>query len=246
MGKDLFSGHAEAYANARPTYPAALFDALAERAPTRALAWDCATGNGQAALPLAERFKAVWATDLSPRQLAQAPSHPRITWHAAPASDSGLPSASADLVTVAQAYHWFDHESFHLEVERVLRPGGLVAVWCYGLLTCSPEIDAILHPYYQHRLGPWWEPERRHVEEGYASIPWPFDPVPMPAFAMTQLWSLAQLLAYLDTWSAYRTCRERTGADPLAEIALALAKAWGNAPAREIRWPLAVRAGTCG
>jgi SAM-dependent methyltransferase len=246
MGKDLFSGHAADYAAARPTYPEALFDALACLAPARGLAWDCATGNGQAALPLAERFEAVWATDLSARQLAQAPAHPRITWHAAPAGESGLPSAAVDLVTVAQAYHWFDHESFHLEAERVLRPGGIVAVWCYGLLACTPAVDAVLWDLYSHHLGPWWEPERRLVETGYASVPWPFDPVPLPAFEMRHAWTLAHLLAYVDTWSALRTCRERTGSDPLADLTPALRRAWGDAHTRDLRWPLHLRAGRCG
>lgn len=243
MTKDLFSGHSADYAKARPTYPDALFDALIEASPGRGLAWDCATGNGQAALPLAERFEAVWATDLSARQLAQAPSHPRITWHAAPAGESGLSSRVADLVTVAQAYHWFDHEAFHLEAERVLRPGGLVAVWCYNLLTCTPAVDALLAHYYHDRLGAWWEPERRLVEEGYVSIPWPFDPVPLPSFQMRHTWTLPQLLAYLGTWSALRTCRERTGSDPLAELTPALTEAWGDAATRELRWPLTLRAG---
>lgn len=243
MAKDLFSSLAADYAAARPTYPAALFDALAAQAPGRDLAWDCATGNGQAALPLAERFKAVWATDLSARQLAQAPAHPHITWHLAPASDSGLPSRSADLITVAQAYHWFDHEAFHLEVGRVLKPGGLVAVWCYGLFSCTPAVDAVVLRLYRDRLGPWWEPERRFVEEGYASLPWPFDPVALPAFEMRHAWTLPQLLAYLGTWSALRACRERTGTDPLTELGPALAEAWGGAPTRDLRWPLALRAG---
>ena len=69
---DHFSAHAQNYARFRPTYPTELFAWLASQSPGHRLAWDCGTGNGQAALGLADHFVHVHATDLSPQQLAQA------------------------------------------------------------------------------------------------------------------------------------------------------------------------------
>lgn len=246
MGKDLFGGFAKAYADARPTYPPALFDALAEVAPSRGLVWDVGTGNGQAALPLAERFALVWATDVSAAQLSQAPYHPRITWREAPAEHSGLADHSVDLVTVAQAYHWFPHDAFHTEVRRVLRPGGALALWSYNLLACTPPLDALIHELYHDLLGPWWEPERRHVENGYASIPWPFHTVSMAAIPMVHRWTFDQLLAYLGTWSALKTYEKASGEDPLREARPRLREAWGAVEHMEITWPLMLRVGRCG
>ncbi len=243
MTKDLFSAHPENYARARPTYPAALFDFLASVVPDQALAWDCATGNGQAALPLAERFRQVEATDLSAAQLAQAPVHPRIRWRVAPAEHGGLPDGSTDLVTVAQAYHWFDHEAFHAEVRRVLVPEGLLAVWCYGLTRIEPRIDALIDEFHHVTLARFWEPERRLVLEGYASIPFPFRAVAAPPFEMEAGRSLQQFLDYLGTWSAVQACRSATGQDPVAELAPRLAEAWGGEAERKVRWPLTLRLG---
>ena len=136
--KDHFSGHAAAYARARPTYPDALFDWLAAQCAGHALAWDAGCGNGQASIALASRFDRVHASDPSATQVAAAPTHPRVAWHVEPAEQCSLPDASADLVTVAQAYHWFDYERFAAEATRVLRPGGVVAVWAYGVSSVTP------------------------------------------------------------------------------------------------------------
>ena len=172
-----FGAVAAHYAAFRPTYPAALFAWLAAESPGRTLAWDCATGSGQAALALAEHFEQVVATDVSAEQLAHAGRHPRVRYARAPAEASPLDDASADLVTVAQALQWFDLDAFFAEVDRVLRPGGLLAAWTYLLFETSPEVDAIILRYYRETLGPYWAWERRLVEEGYASVAFPFEAV---------------------------------------------------------------------
>jgi SAM-dependent methyltransferase len=243
--RDHFSGVAAGYARFRPRYPEPLFDWLAELAPSRALAWDCATGSGQAALPLAERFAAVVATDASERQIASATAHPHVRYEVAPAERSGLPPASADLVTVAQALHWFDIPAFMQEAKRVLRPGGVLAVWSYANLRLgAAEPEAILDRFHRETVGPYWPPERRLVEEGYRSIPFPFEAVEPPPFAIHARLTLEQLAGYLRTWSATQRLLRAGGADPVPELIDRLRPYWGGAgAAREVSWPLALRVG---
>lgn len=240
---DPFGTVARAYAPFRPTYPEALFAWLAAESPSCALAWDCATGNGQAAATLAAHFDAVVATDASAEQIAHARPHPRVRYHVAPAEASPLGDAAADLVTVAQALHWFDRTAFFAEAGRVLRPGGLLAVWTYALFETTPEVDRIVAHYYRDVLGPYWAWERKLVEEGYASVVFPFAPVEVPPSAMTARWTLDGLTGYLATWSARQAYREATSEDPLPAVRAALEAAWGNPAAeRLVTWPLAVRA----
>jgi len=238
---DRFGAVARAYAAFRPTYPDALFAWLAAESPGRALAWDCATGNGQAAAALAEHFEAVAATDASAEQLAHARPHPRVRYAVAPAEASGLPDVAADLVTVAQALHWFDLDAFFAEAGRVLRPGGLLAVWTYALFESTPEVDRVVDRYHDEVLGEYWSPERCLVDEGYAGLPFPWEPVAVPSFAMEARWTLEQLTGYLATWSARQTYIEATGEDPLPAVRDTLAAVWGE-PEREvpIHWPLAL------
>ena len=242
---DHFSSVAEAYAAARPTYPPALFDHLARLAPSRAHAWDCAAGNGQAPLALAERFARVTATDASAAQLAHAPRHPGITYRAGLAQESGLPDASVDLVTVAQALHWIDLPGFYEEVGRVLLADGVLAVWCYGLQRLDDEsVDERLARFYGSVVGPYWAPERRLVETGYRTVPFPFEELEAPTFEMVHEWRLSELLAYLRTWSATSAFVAARGFDPVTALAEELGAAWGPADRRRrVRWPLSIRIG---
>jgi len=242
---DHFSDIAEHYAAARPTYPPELFDWLASVAPATRRAWDCAAGNGQATIELARRFGQVLATDASAAQLARAPEHPRVTYRVAPAEASGLPEATLDLVTVAQALHWLDLVSFYAEVRRVLVPGGVLAAWCYGFLVLNdPAIDPPLQHFYGSVVGPYWAPERRWVESGYRTLDFPFAELDAPPFAMTHEWTLRDLAAYLGTWSATEAYRRARGEDPVLPFVETIAAAWGPpASRRRIRWPLSLRVG---
>jgi SAM-dependent methyltransferase len=242
---DHFSSVAEAYAAARPTYPPALFDHLAALAPSRAHAWDCAAGNGQATLALAARFARVTATDASAAQLAQAPRHPGITYRTGLAQESGLPDGSVDLITVAQALHWIDLPKFYQEVGRVLVADGILAVWCYGLQRLDDEaVDVPLIHFYSSVVGPYWAPERKLVETGYRTVPFPFEELEAPAFEMAHEWLLPELLAYLRTWSATCAFVKARGFDPVTALADELGAGWGPADRRRrVRWPLSLRIG---
>lgn len=245
--KDHFSGHAGGYAEARPTYPEWLFDWLAGRCDRHELAWDAGCGNGQASLALAHRFRRVHASDPSSPQIAAAPVDARISWRVEPAEQCSLPDASADLVTVAQAYHWFDHARFCTEVRRVLRPEGLVALWTYGLSRVDPAVDAVFAQLYAGALADYWPPERRHVENGYRELPFPFVELDTPRFEMRLDWTLAQYLAYLRSWSASQRHLKATGRDAVTEAAEAMAHAWGDPDtARPVAWPLSLRVGRRG
>jgi SAM-dependent methyltransferase len=242
--KDHFSAHAADYARYRPGYPPALFAWLADQAPARALALDCGTGNGQAALALAEHFARVTATDPSAEQIAAAIPHPRVGYRVAAAESPVCEPASVDLVTVAQALHWFDLERFYAECRRALKPGGVLAAWTYGLTRIAAPIDAAVERFYRDTVGPYWPPERRHIESGYATLPFPFEPLRAPDFAMRADWSLDEFVGYLATWSAVRRYRRERGEDPTVALRAELSEHWAPAGARrEIVWPLALRVG---
>jgi SAM-dependent methyltransferase len=241
---DHFSGGAAEYARFRPEYPEVLFEWLASLAAAHRRAWDVGTGSGQAAVALARWFDEVVATDASANQLAHARPHPRVLYRVAVAGQSGMAPSSVDLVTIAQALHWFDLPAFWKEVREALAPNGVVAAISYQRLQVSPEIDAILERLYTEVLGPWWPPERQLVEDRYRSVPFPFREIEPPAFSVTAVWGLAELTGYLATWSAARRYREATGEDPVALVRPGLAAAWGDpSSTRPVTWPLIVRVG---
>ncbi len=241
---DHFSGAAERYARYRPDYPASLFDGLAALAPGRALAWDCATGTGQAAAALAQRFTRVVATDASARQVAAATTRAGIAYAVALAEAAPLGARRVDLVTVAQAAHWLRLDEFYDEARRVLRPGGVLAMWCYGLCAISPDVDRVLEEFYHDTVGRYWPPQRSLVESGYREIPFPFTELSCRAPDIERRWTRAELLGYVDTWSAVKRYREERGEDPVETVlAPRLRASWaGDAPA-VVRWPLGLRVG---
>lgn len=243
---DHFSGHASDYARYRPDYPAALFDYLAELSPRRRLAWDCATGSGQAAVALADRYDRVVGTDASARQIEEAASRPHVLYAVAAAEEAPLRGRSVDLVTVAQALHWFDRERFWPETRRVLVSGGVVAVWNYDLFRSTPDVDRVVGDFYRDVVGPYWPPERALIERGYALLDFPFEEerVEPGRFAMEKAWTLADLAGYIRTWSATRRYLADRGEDPLSRIEAPLTEAWGDPAApRSIRWDLHLRVG---
>jgi SAM-dependent methyltransferase len=241
--KDLFSVQSTDYAKFRPRYPEDLFLYLVSLTNENRLAWDCGTGNGQAAVELAEYFDSVIATDPSEKQLLNAEKNPKVIYKKASAEESPLEARSADLVTVAQAFHWFKHDEFFREVKRVLKPEGILGIWTYNLCQVTPAVDAVVQHFYQDILGPYWEKERKLVEEGYRKSAFPFKEVKPPQFAMEANWSIEHFIGYLGTWSALQTYIKKNGENPLEATALELRKAWGEDESRLIRWELSLRVG---
>jgi SAM-dependent methyltransferase len=245
MQADYFSQCAREYARFRPAYPDALFRWLAGVVPGHTLVWDCATGNGQAAVGLAEWFERVIATDASEDQIAQARPHPRVEYRAAPAERSGLDPGSADLVTVAQALHWLPIEAFYHEVRRVLRPGGVLAVWGYGNpMLQDARLHRIVDAFNNGTLTAYWPPGRAHLVAGYRDLPFPFDEIVPPTLTLDREMTLPELAGYLRTWSGTQRYIQVHGADPVADVEDALRAAWGDPErARVVRWPLPLRVG---
>jgi SAM-dependent methyltransferase len=242
--KDYFSAQSDEYARRRPHYPPELFEYLSLVVEAHDQAWDCGTGNGQAALGLAPYFERVIATDPSADQLRNAAPHPKVTYKQVPAEDSGLPSSSVDLVTVAQALHWFDLPRFFEEAGRVLKPGGVIAVWAYTLCRIEPEIDRIVDDFYYNVVGSYWPPERRLVDSQYKTIAFPFEEFEAPPFSIELDWNLNDMLGYIRTWSPLRRYMEANGSDPTELILEPLAVAWGDPQQqRRVTFPIHMRAG---
>ncbi len=245
--KDHFSTQASCYAKARPTYPPALFAELARLAPGRALAWDAGSGTGQAAVALGEHFERVVATEPSAAQLAEAVPHQRVHYHQAAEKAPMLADASVDLLTVAQAAHWFDRPAYYAEVRRVARPGAIVALWTYTHGAITPELDVAVYRFYDDVVGPYWPPEASHCINGYRDFDFPYAELPFPTVTMELEWDLDGLVDYLATWSAVVRYRKEKGCDPMPELRAGLLLLWGEPTLRRrVVWPLAGRIGRVG
>ncbi|HEU5312342.1 MAG TPA: class I SAM-dependent methyltransferase [Candidatus Udaeobacter sp.] len=241
--KDHFSAQAADYAIFRPSYPPELFDYLGTVVLSHQFAWDCGTGNGQAAVALALVFDRVIATDASEKQIANAEPRERVEYRVAPAENSGIESGTIDLIMVAQALHWFDLDRFYAEARRVLKPDGVLAASAYNLLHIEPAIDEVVNQYYYEVVGPFWPPERQLVEQ-FADLPFPFHKIDPPKFEMTAQWNLDHLVGYLGTWSSTQRFIAAKGSDPLEQVTDELRNAWGDPQqTRKVIWPLTLRVG---
>jgi ubiquinone/menaquinone biosynthesis C-methylase UbiE len=241
--KDHFSKQAADYAKFRPRYPQEIFEYLGTIAPARELAWDCATGNGQAAVELANVFNRVIATDASDEQIANAEPNKRVEYRVAPAEDSGLQTGKFDIVMVSQALHWLNRDRFYPEVRRVLRENGVFAASAYNHLRTDEPIKEIIKRYYYEVVGPYWPPERALIEK-FEEIPFPFPQLKTPEFEIAADWNLEHLMGYLRSWSSTQRFIAATNRNPLDQIVDDLEKAWSSPQkTRRIVWPLVLRVG---
>ena len=241
--KDHFSHDSSSYSKHRPGYPDSLFSYLSSISQQHEKAWDCATGSGQSAIQLAKYFQTVIATDASESQIKNAYKQENVHYTVAAAESSGIIKSSLDLITVAQALHWFDLPAFTTEVERTLKPGGILAAWSYNLLSVHPGIDECITDLYGNILSQYWPAERTIVENGYTSISFPFEELTVPRFNMTIEWTFEQMISYLSTWSAVNAYISTNNQNPVAFIYDKLRHAWGNSDKKMlITWPLTVRA----
>jgi SAM-dependent methyltransferase len=242
---DHFSQQSDAYKEFRPTYPAEVFDWLVQAAPARKLAWGCGCGNGQATRDLAKRFERVIGTDISEKQLQLAERLENASYRLESAEKSSIESGTVDLIFVAQALHWFRFSEFYAEVRRVSKPGALFAAVVYHKMKdVSPSLRSVLRELDSNRIGPYWPEGRKHTEEDYRSIPFPFEKLAAPKFSLINQWDLAQFLGYAQSWSAVARFKAATGTDPIEEYLPRFQEAWGDTTVRRtIEWPLTLLAG---
>jgi ubiquinone/menaquinone biosynthesis C-methylase UbiE len=216
--KDNFSKQANIYAKYRPQYPQELFDFILQHTDKTENAWDCATGNGQSAKVLAKYFEKVFATDISQKQIDNAEQAANIYYSLQPAEQTSFADNTFDLITVSQALHWFEFNSFYKEVERIAKPGSVFAAWSYSLLYISPEIDKLIRSFYTETIGSYWDAERKYVDDEYKTIPFPFDEIAAPHFTMEYYWTTGELEGYLNTWSALQKFITANKYNPVDEL----------------------------
>jgi SAM-dependent methyltransferase len=238
--KDLFSGHSKSYAAFRPTYPKELYQFIYGHVHAFDIAWDCGTGNGQAARDLASVFTRVFATDISAAQLKNAVRAENIVYAEGEATD--LPDQSVDLITVAQAIHWFDQDRFFREVKRVGKKEAVLAVWGYSLPGIASEIDILMNDFYSGVVGPFWDPERKLVDDHYRSISFPFREIGTPSFRFSAFWTCDDFQGYLNTWSAVQHYQQAKGENPVDRIIRPIQVLWGDGR-RPVTFPLFLRLG---
>ncbi|MBX3139030.1 class I SAM-dependent methyltransferase [Candidatus Obscuribacterales bacterium] len=240
---DHFSTQAATYRRFRPMYPKELFDYLASITPAHKRAWDCATGNGQAAVALADYFDKVTATDASEEQIREAITHPKVLYDISTAENSELDDNSQDLITIANALHWFDMDAFFLEAKRVLKKKGIIAAWCYGAFSIEDSVSSAFERIYTD-LGPCWPRQINHVRDEYKSIEFPFKELDHPDFLMELDWNLAQCLGYMSSWSAIQNYRKQHGKDPIETHFDLICDAWGDySKKRRVTWQVHLRVG---
>ena len=244
MAKDKFSTSAPFYAKYRPGYPTELIEYVVSFVKERNRAWDCATGNGQVAVLLADYFNEVFATDISQNQLSNARQHERVFYSIARAEETTFPDNYFDLITVGQAYHWFQFTEFEREAKRVARDAAVIAVWGYTLMVIGdPGIDAMLLRFYEDIVGPYWDPERKILEDHFRNVPFNFEPLPAKNFQMELHWTKDELLGFLHSWSAVQNFLKARGTDPVEIIARQLEPVWPDQEAKNVYFPIFLKLG---
>lgn len=241
--KDNFSTQANEYAKFRPGYPPELFSYIAGLAPSLHAAWDCATGNGQAAVLLADIFTSVFATDISQKQLDNATPKPNISYSVAPAEKTPFPDSYFDCVVVAQALHWFNFPLFYAELDRVLKPGGVFAAIGYSLPSIDAGTDELLLHFYKNVIGMYWDMERRYVENEYSNVPFPYPLIQSPEFTISYRWNVLQFKGYLHSWSAVQHYIKANKHDPVLLIEDAIRTEWHTDEEKEVTFPIFVKIG---
>jgi ubiquinone/menaquinone biosynthesis C-methylase UbiE len=242
--KDNFSKQAATYANFRPNYPSELFDFILQNVDNKQVAWDCATGNGQAAKVLAAHFEQVFASDSSQAQIEKAVQKPNIHYSVQAAEMTDFAGQSFDLITVAQAVHWFNFDKFYQEIRRVAKPNATVAIWGYSMPQLQNDaLNPLLQTFYAVKTRPYWDAERRHIDEHYSNVPFPFNPIPTPQYRIEMQWNLAAMEGYLNSWSAVQHFIRREGYNPVDNFMADMRQFWQEDAIQTVHFPLFLKLG---
>ncbi|HEX5171427.1 MAG TPA: class I SAM-dependent methyltransferase [Cyclobacteriaceae bacterium] len=236
--KDYFSGHSHLYATFRPVYPQAIYEFIYRHLNGRDSAWDCATGNGQVARELAKHFNQVWATDISTQQLEHAHQGVNIHYSVSSAEKTTFPDHQFDLITVAQALHWFKFDDFYKEVNRTSKSNALLAVWSYALCKVDTRVDELYLHFYHDVVGPYWDSVRKFVENEYRDIPFPYKRIDTPKFFIEVNWSLVDFLGYVSTWSATQKFIKEKRYDPINNLSYDIEKCWSRSEKKKVTFPI--------
>lgn len=241
---EYFNVRSNDYKKYRPVYPKELFEFLADIAPANDLAWDCGCGTGQATAALSDYFDKVTGTDDSEGQIKNAIKKQNIIYKVISEETSGFKDNSVDLVTCAQSLHWLTLNKLYKEVKRVLKPGGIIAVWTYNLFRVNKEIDSLIDKFYFDIIYSYWPEQRKHVESKYKELDFPFNKRPAPQFSMEAEWNIDQLIGYLNTWTGVQNYIEFEAFNPLEFIEKELQTIWKkNKSKKKILWPLTLKVG---
>lgn len=244
MPKDLFSRQADVYAQYRPTYPDELFEYIVSFVAEKETAWDCATGNGQAAVKLASYFKKVIATDFSEAQLSKAIPKDNITYQLSTAESTPFRDNTFDLITIATAYHWLNWTLFHQEATRVGKEGAVIAAWTYYAVQFNePALDTLYNHFYKEIIQPYWDYERRYLDERYETVAFDFERLPSRPFASVLQWSREKFKGFLDSWSAVQRYKDVHHTSPLSRIEQDLDHLWPEHETRTVTLPIALLLG---
>lgn len=241
-----FSKQSDLYARYRPDYPQEMYDFIFKHLSARHTAWDCATGSGQIAKYLSRHFDNVYATDISDAQLEHAPRKKNVIYGTVPAEKSGLPDNYFDLITVGQAIHWFDFDSFYQEVNRAGKAGGLLAVIGYGMVRVNPDIDPIIDRLYEKAFDSYYGESRKYLDNHYATLPFPFKEITAPSFENTFQWSIDELEGYFNSWSAVQKMKTEQHINPVTETIEDIQSAMPSSTVMEVKFPVFMRLGRIG
>lgn len=246
-----FNQQAGKYLRFRPDYPATLYDYLVNLVNAHHCVWDCGTGSGQAALALSKHFDQVIASDINQAPLDAAPKLAKIHYICCPAEKTPIADKSVDLITVAQALHWFNFDLFYKEVRRVSKDSAFIAAWCYSVGKFNFAVDKVISKLYEEVLGDdYWPAQRRYIDQEYRRIPFPFNKIETPAFSIEKELNLQELVGYLYTWSAVKEYELRNKINPINFVAQEIESVWGEPQRRhKIVWPLHLLVGvlkSCG
>ncbi len=241
--KDNFSTDSDKYAKFRPVYPAEFYLYLKQHLPACEKAWDCGTGNGQIAAELSSFFQQVYATDISEQQITHAIKKPNIHYTVQPAENVNFTDNFFDLIIVGQAIHWFQFNEFYTEVNRTAKNNAWFIIIGYGRVELEGEADFLLQNFYTNIIGSYWDKERKHIDEKYRSIPFPFEEINTPAFNLSFNWDAEHLLGYINTWSAVKHFTKANGFNPTLPFSEELLEHWPLHEIRTVKFPLLLRIG---